>query len=78
MHFGNKLVNNDNIIYISNGKFVRVLKARFLGVIIDYRLNCKRHIEDVMSKISKSVSILYRASQRLNVDALIMIYNPLI
>ena len=51
---------------------------KFVGVYIDYRLDWKRHIDHIMNKVSKSISIIYRASQKLNETALLMLYNTLI
>ena len=33
---------------------------KFLGVYIDYRLDWKRHIDHIINKVSKSISIIYR------------------
>jgi len=37
--------------------------AKFLGVLIDEKLNWKDHITNVKSKVSKSIAILYKCSQ---------------
>ena len=34
---------------------------KYLGVIIDHRLNWTQHIADVKNKISNGISIMYRA-----------------
>ena len=66
MVFGNRHVNNNTHV------------TKFLGVYIDYRLDWKRHIDHIINKVSKSISIIYRASQKLNETALLMLYNTLI
>ena len=37
--------------------------TKFLGVYIDYRFDWKSHIDHIINKVSKSISIIYRASQ---------------
>ena len=81
MIFGNRHVINDIRICINREEIEKVLYnyvTKFLGVYIDYRLNWKTHIEHITNKVSKSISIIYRASQKLNENALLMLYNTLI
>ena len=78
MLFGNRHVNDDIQICIDREELEKVHVTKFLGVYIDYRLDWKRHIDHIMNKVSKSISIIYRASQKLNEIALLMLYNTLI
>ena len=48
----------------------RVHSSKFLGVIIDDNLNWKPHIQLVKSKLSKTLSIFYKASKLINYDRL--------
>ena len=49
---------------ISNIEIGRVWKTKFLGVVIDYKLNWKKnHAEYVKGKISKSIAIIAAAQQ---------------
>ena len=78
MVFGNRHVNNNIKIRIDMEEIEKVHLTKSLGVYIDYRLNSKRHIDHIINKVSKSISIIYRASQKLNETALLMLYNTLI
>ena len=78
MLFGNRHVNNDIKIRIDMEEIEKVHVTKFLGVYIDYRLDWKRHIDHIINKVSKGISIIYRASQKLNETALLMLYNTLI
>ena len=52
--------------------------TKFLGLYIDSNLSFKNHIDYILSKISKSVGILYRLSLYLPPDILKILYNSLI
>ena len=66
MLFGNRQVNDDIQICIDREELEKVHVTKFVGVYIDYQLDWKRHIDHIMNKVSKSISIIYRASQKLN------------
>ena len=78
MVFGNRHVNNNIKIRIDMEEIKKVHVTKFLEVYIDYRLDWKRHIDHIINKVSKSISIIYRASQKLNETALLMLYHSLI
>ena len=78
MLFGNRHVNNDIKIRIDMEEIEKSTCYQILGVYIDYRLDWKRHIDHIINKVSKGISIIYRASQKLNETALLMLYNTLI
>ena len=78
MLFGNRHVNNYIKICIDMEEMEKVHVTKFLGVYIDCRLDSKRHIGHITNKVSRSISIIYRASQKLNETALLMLYNTLI
>ena len=63
MLFGNLNAQFDIAINGVSIDRVRVCVAKFLGVLIDEKLNWKDHIANVMSKLSKSTAILYKCSQ---------------
>ena len=61
MLFANKNIKTNNIeIFIENTKIERVAHERFLGVIIDDKLNWAIHRRTLASKISRNAGILYR------------------
>ena len=49
-----------NKIIIRNTEISLVRSTKFLGVIIDDKLNWKEHIQYIKNKISKSIGILYK------------------
>ena len=48
---------------INNAKIPKVTATKFLGIIIDDRLNWKPHIQSVKSQLSCILSIMYKASK---------------
>ena len=52
--------------------------ARFLGVIVDDRMNFKEHISHVLGKISKHAGILFRIKNNLPTSARISYYNAFV
>ena len=62
-----------------NGEMItRVYETKFLGVILDHKLNWKAHILHVKNKISKTLGIPYKARQILGRSYLISLYNTLV
>ena len=55
----------------------RVYNTKFLGVMIDDKLNWKEHITMVQSKISKTTAIIYKANHVLTKRALYILYCSL-
>ena len=53
--------NFDYNIYINTFKIDRVFSCKFLGVVIDSKLNWKEHISRVITKLLKCNGILYKA-----------------
>ena len=53
---------------INNAKIPKVTATKFLGIIIDDRLNWKPQIQSVKSKLSSILSVMYKAS-KLNTTA---------
>lgn len=61
-----------------NCKIERLKEARFLGVIIDERLNWSAHIKTVQSKMARYVGIMYRIKSFLPLKARIQIYQSFV
>ena len=78
MVFGNSKHIHDLQIEIDKTKISRVNVTKFLGVLIDEKLNWKDHISSVRSKLSKSLFTLNRAKHVLNQDAMLTVYNSII
>ena len=65
-------------ITINNTAITRVNSTKFLGVIIDEKLNWKEQIKSVRAKLSKSMFMLNRAKCTLKYDAMLMLYNSIV
>ena len=61
-------------LYINNTQIKRVYDTTFLGVIIEESLNWNKHISSIENKISKSIGILYKAKQVLEIESLKKLY----
>ena len=48
---------------INNAEIPKVTATKFLGIVIDDRLNWKPHIQSVKSKLSSILAIMYKASK---------------
>ena len=51
--------------------------TKFLGILIDDRLNWKEHISLICSKLSKCIAIIYKAKQLLDKESLVRLYDSL-
>ena len=67
-----------NKVVIDNHVLTQVNSAKYLGVIIDHKLNWIEHISYVKSKMSKGIGIMYKARQFLTKKALLMLYHAYI
>lgn len=76
--FGNRKFNENLRITINEFEIERVYVTKFLGVLIDHKLNWKHHIENICTKISRNTSILYKASKVLSTNSLRSLYCTLI
>ena len=55
----------------------RVHTTKFLGVIIDEKLNWKEHINYIKTKLSKRISIMNKAREMLNNNSVWTLYCTL-
>ena len=76
--FGNRKVHDEVTLKIDDVEIERVAENKFLGVIIDKKLNWKTHIKYIKSKISKSIAILHKTKHILDQRSLHMLYSSLI
>ena len=77
MSFSNCTIRENINIRINNCVIDRVHVTKFLGVLIDEKLNWKKHITFICSKLSKSIGVIYKASRLLNTPALYTLYCTL-
>ena len=59
MIFGNRRITADICVRIYKEKINRVNYTKYLGVVIDDKLNWKNHILPIRSKLSKCCAITY-------------------
>jgi hypothetical protein len=76
MIFGPNSRKEDHSIQIKiEGQQIEILKEnKFLGIILDLKLNWKAHINYITQKVSTSIGILSRARKLLNPDILRQLY----
>ena len=63
---------------IENKAIEKVTHTKFLGVILDEKLNWKPHVQYVKTKLSKSIGIMNKARQLLNKESLLSLYYAFI
>ena len=65
-------------IMISGSKIDEVDRAKFLGVIIDNKLNWSHHTKHVTTKMSKGIGIIIKARKYFNQVTLLNLYNTMV
>src|SRR5579872_5367806 len=65
-------------ITIENENIARVDSTKFLGIIVDQKLNWQQHIAYISLKISKSLNIINRLKYKLPRKCLISLYYSLV
>ena len=65
-------------LLINKTKIERKSEARFLGVIIDDSLSWTRHVNAVLSKMSRYVGIMYKIKKYLPVTARLQVYHSFV
>ena len=61
-------------IFIDGNKIVEVTETRFLGVIIDCKLNWSPHITYISKKVAKGVGIIIKARKLFDQETLLTLY----
>ena len=78
MLFGNSRQRNTPIkVSINKKEINRVFVTKFLGILIDGKLNWKEHINLVCNKLSKCIAVTYKAKQLLDKNSLVILYCSL-
>lgn len=65
-------------IKIENLNLQQVDEIKYLGVIIDNRLNFRSNVQFIIKKVAKKISFLGRLSNRLSIQARILVYKTII
>ena len=69
----------DNLNVTIHGHDIeRVQQTKFLGITLHQNLSWTAHINAINSKVSKTIGILYKARQYLEISTLRLLYNSLI
>ena len=78
MIFSRQKIELPQGLSIANTKIERKSEARFLGVIIDEKLNFAQHINTLKSKMSRYVGIMYRLKGLLPLNVRLQIFHSFI
>ena len=62
--------NSSMDVIMDNNILTRVTSIKYLGIIVDIKLNWLDHITYVKAKISKGIGIMYKARKYLNKNSL--------
>ena len=65
-------------IVMDNTIFAKTSSLKYLGVIVDHKLNWIEHISYVRNKVSKGIGIMYKARRFLNKKSLLSLYHSYI
>ena len=77
--FTNKKQLRATVNIVLNGKNIeQVSHTKFLGVIIDENLTWREQIKTVETKVSKSIGVLYKTKDVLDIQALRTLYQSLV
>ena len=79
MLFGNYCKKTNIDIKVDNSILDRVYVTKFLGILIDDKLNWKEHIDMIKSKLSKTIANIHRAKYLLRtvyMSSLVIPYTP--
>ena len=76
MVFTNKFISNDPLELFLNETKIKITESeRFLGVIMDSKLNWKTHISKLACKLSRNAGILYKLKGLVPNSVLKLVYN---
>lgn len=71
-------MNNSSLLKINNETIEKVKNIKYLGFIIDQKLNFKEHIDFMCKKIGKKIGFLKRIRNKISMLTAINIYNTII
>ena len=63
---------------IDGTEITQVSSVKFLGVLVDEKLNWKEHIHNVTNKMSKSVGVISKITEYINRKCLLALYHSLV
>ena len=65
-------------IHICGADIIEVDSAKFLGIVVDNRLNWVEHVKCISRKIAKGIGIILKARKSFESETLLSLYNALI
>ena len=65
-------------ITINSREINRVKETKFLGVVLDDKLQWNQHIKRIENKILQGIGMMYQSKGRLNAKSLLILYNSII
>jgi exonuclease III len=78
MIFSRQKIVLPNGLHVASTKIERKTEARFLGIIMDEKLNFTHHINALKSKMSRYVGVMYRLKGLIPVSVMLQIYHSFI
>ena len=66
--------SDHNMCFIAGNRIMEVTETKFLGVIIDYKLNWYPHITYISKKVTKGVGIILKARKLFDQNTLLTLY----
>ena len=65
-------------VYLGSDKLIKSETEKFLGVLIDNKLNWSNHIRNLATKISRNAGILFKLKGKVPSKILLLIYNSFV
>jgi hypothetical protein len=78
MLISNRNIESENTIEMDNVEINKVDFTKYLGVILDSKLNFNEHFDFVLKKMAKKISFFWRISKKLDQQHRIMVYMTVI
>ena len=78
MIFSTRRLSTESDIKINNVSIERKREARFLGVIVDEKLNWGKHISAIRYKICRYIGVMYKIKNRIPQRARLQIFHSFV
>jgi exonuclease III len=78
MNISSKRVETDSVVLMDDKVIKNVNQAKYLGIIMDSRLNFADHFDYVLQKMSRKISFLWRIRRKLDLNHRITVFMTVI
>ena len=78
MVISNRLIPPDISLVMRGNLLSRVSSAKFLGIVLDDKVNFREHIPSLSSKLSRSIGAMYRIRSMIPENILYTLYYTLV